>query len=188
MANTSVHKAPPSYKAVLSRFNAADDHLKGYFESLPALVKDYVYEVPIAYAFFKTERAHRRALHGGAVKIHRVDAFIAESVIYGWDMKRAEFESRFQAIFSAPISPAALVHVRYAEQVRDKVVHGKTPGQEEMRKALVAILEYATMLNGQVQNLAGFRPFGDMRGFKGRAVSLKADTSRLVLKGLGFPG
>ena len=55
-----------------------------------------------------------------------------------------------------------------------------------MREALVDVIEYAETLNAELKASAGFEPFGDLRGFKGRAKSLDDATSRLVLKGLGF--
>jgi len=42
----------------------------------------------------------------------------------------------------------------------------------DKRKAVVDILEYAEAFNAELQDIAGFRPFGSLKGFKGRAVSL----------------
>lgn len=50
------------------------------------------------------------------------------------------------------------------------------------------ILDYATGFNDFVYGIAGLRPFGQLKGFKGRAASLEKSTSRWVLRGVGFDG
>ena len=74
-----------------------------------------------------------------------------------------------------------------AEEIRDKVMHGKTTTDKEKREALASIIEYAERFNALVSGIAAFRPFGDLRGFKGRGQSLDKSTSRWLLKGMGFP-
>jgi hypothetical protein len=55
-----------------------------------------------------------------------------------------------------------------------------------MREAHIDVIEYAEALNEDIEEIAGFSPFGDLRGFKGRAEPLDNSTSRWLLKGLGF--
>ena len=42
-------------------------------------------------------------------------------------------------------------------------------------------------MNDWVYQAAGVRPFGDKRGFKGRAEALDKSTTRWILKGMGLP-
>ena len=76
--------------------------------------------------------------------------------------------------------------LREAEKVRDKIVHGKSINNPNMRDAIYDVLEYATLLNEHLEEKAGFKPFGDLRGFKGRGTPLDANTTRWLLKGMGF--
>ena len=55
-----------------------------------------------------------------------------------------------------------------------------------MRQAHVDIIEYAESVNIELQSVAGFEPFGDLRGFKGKVKSLEKGTTRWLLKGIGF--
>jgi len=55
-----------------------------------------------------------------------------------------------------------------------------------MREAIVDVFEYAWMFNKHVVRLAGFPPFGDLRGALAGKNRLPAQTSRWLMKGLGF--
>ncbi len=46
-------------------------------------------------------------------------------------------------------------------------MHGKEVTEKEKRQAIVDVIDYADDLNEFVKSIAGFRPFGDMRGYKG---------------------
>jgi len=76
--------------------------------------------------------------------------------------------------------------LRFAEGVRDKAVHGKVIVEADARTALVDVLDYAVELNKFVDGIAGFKPCGDMRGFKGAGQPLARATTRWLLKGLGL--
>jgi len=73
-----------------------------------------------------------------------------------------------------------------AQSTRDRVIHGKAVPAPTLRQAIVDVLEYAIGLNQEMERIAGFKPFGDLRGFKGRAKLIEKEPSRLLLKGLGF--
>lgn len=66
------------------------------------------------------------------------------------------------------------------------MVHGKAVTDTELRSAIADVLDYAVLFNADVDAAAGFKPFGDMRGFKGRADSLDKRTTKWVMRGLGF--
>ncbi len=56
----------------------------------------------------------------------------------------------------------------------------------DMRRAIHDVFEYAKAFNTVVDGLGQFKPFGDLRGFKGRGVNLDKKTTRLILKGIGL--
>jgi len=176
----------PSYKAVIKRYSSAPSEVRDYFTYLPALVQDYPYDVCLAYMFIRVERAQNMALYCGVVKLHAADATVASSVIERQHITRDSFLDLFENVFGQPLDPAVAKHLKFAEKVRDRTVHGKSVTDANFRKALVEILDYADSFNAAVSKRAGFKPFGDLRGFKGRATSLGKGTTRWLLKGLGF--
>lgn len=160
--------------------------MKTYFEHLPKLINAFPYEVCLAYMFLRVEEAQNRALYCGVVKLHQASSTMAEKAINCQHLTRDGFVKLYETVFGVPISPATLKQIREAEKIRDKVIHGKRVDDPSMREALVDVIEYAESLNTEIETIAGFEPFGDLRGFKGRAQSLEDTTSRWLLKGLGF--
>lgn len=92
----------------------------------------------------------------------------------------------FKHVFGKPIEGSVRGSLKEAEKVRDKVMHGKRPLDINIRMAIVQVLEFAQSYNKFVNDIAGFKPFGDLRGIKGRAAALDKSTTRWVLKGMGF--
>lgn len=174
------------YKAVLKKYDDCSLEVKSYFNSLPSLVDQSQYEVAIAYLFLMTERAQNRTIYGGVVKLHRANTKLAERVVNQQHLTRNGFHLLFKNIFGHDLPSETNAKIKKAEGVRDKVVHGKKVTDSQMRQAIADILEYAEAMNQEIQKSAGFKPFGDMRGYKGRAESLDTRTSRWLLKGLGF--
>lgn len=176
-----------SYKGLLKKFDGCSNEVKRHFEKLPYLIRDnYSYEISIAYLFLNTEKAQNRALYGGVVKIHKVNAEIAERAVNTQHLTRDGFRDLFKNIFGHELSSPVIAKLKEAESIRDKVVHGKKVSDSEMRKAICDILDYAESMNQEMYKQGNFKPFGDMRGFKGRAQSLEKAPSRWLLKGLGF--
>ena len=87
---------------------------------------------------------------------------------------------------SEPVKTTLSTKLSRAEKVRDRVIHGKQVDDNEKREAVLDILEFAEGFNVYVSSLAGFKPFGSLRGFKGRATPLDKSTTRWILKGMGF--
>ena len=58
---------------------------------------------------------------------------------------------------------------------------------KEAREGLTSVLDFATEFNDFVSSLAGFRPFGKLRGYKGRKKPLPKATTRWILRGMGIP-
>ena len=179
---------PPaaSYKAVLNVFNTCSDSVKWYFDQVPDLLPNYPYEVTLAYLFLRTERAQNRALYCGVVKLHRASGTVADAAVSAQYLTRDGFIDLYKNVFGHDLAKATRGKINKAEKVRDRVIHGKDVSDAEMREAIVDVFEYAEALNSDLSAAAGFKPFGDLRGFKGRGQPLDNSTTRWLLKGLGF--
>ena len=112
---------------------------------------------------------------------------MANKAISAQHLTRDGFLKLYKTVFGVPLSSATLQLIKTAEKVRDKVIYGKDVADPEMRKAHVDVIAYSEALNAELRIKARFEPFGDLRGFKGAAKSLTDETSRWLLKGLGFP-
>lgn len=178
--------AAASYKAVLAAHSAAPPQVSAYFETLPWLISNRDWEVALAYMFIRLERAQNMTLYCGAVKVHRANCTVARNIINVHHLTRDGFLQLFENVIGKPVPEPLIAQIRDAETIRDRVVHGKQVSAANMRNAIVDILEYAADLNVFVSTQAGFMPFSDLRGFKGRAASLDPRTTRWLLKGLGF--
>lgn len=179
----------PSYIALLKRYDSCSDDVKKYFDLLPPLVKDYPHSVSLAYMFFQTEKAQNRILYGGVVKLHHGNARTVESLVYTAHIKRESFLSLFKNVFDKELTQSIASKLKIAETTRDKLLHGKKVPEANLREAISDVLDYAEAMNAEVETLANFKPFGDMRGFKGRGGrdALDAKTTKWLMKGLGFP-
>lgn len=176
----------PSYRAVLNAHAGATPEVQQYFDQLPDLVRDFPWEVSLAYMFIRLETAHNMALYCGVVKLHRASTTIARNVVNAHHLTRDGFLKLFNNVFGLSIDDSIVQRIKRAEKIRDKVVHGKATTPSEMRNAVVDILEYARELNTFLHSKVGFKPFNQLRGFKGRAQPLDTKTTRWLMKGLGF--
>lgn len=173
-----------SYKAVIAHFRAAPDEIQTYFALLPKLIESFPWEVAIAYQFILVERGQNRALFGAAMKLHRADGQVAESTIEALHITRPSFLKHYEIIVGAPLPSATVGKLKFAEKVRDKTVHGKAVVDSDYRQAVVDVVDYAAELNEHIHGIAGFRPYGDMRGFIGARQSLDKRTTGWLMKGL----
>jgi hypothetical protein len=160
--------------------------VREYFEHVPRLVSDFPLEVSLAYVFSQVEQAHVMALYCGIVKLHRTSGELTWKAVHGHHMTRGGFRNKYEIIYGSAISKPTGNLVEYAEDVRDQVMHGKTASDASKRNAIAHVLSYAEALNVETVALKGPKPFGGLRGFKGRGKSLDKGTSRWVLKGMGF--
>lgn len=177
----------PTYIALTKFYEARTEEVRGYFEYLPKIIGNSIpYEVSIAYVFLKMEQAQNRALYGGVVKLHRADSKFAARIMNYQHLTRDGFQIIFKNVFGHALSKEAANKIIEAEKVRDKVIHGKSVADNDLREAIADVLEYAELFNEDVNNKAGFKPFGSMKGFKGRAEPLDVRTTKWLMRGLGF--
>lgn len=177
---------PKTYKDVLKKFNELPQEIKDYFSPVSDLISKYPLEISLAYLFSKVELAQNMTVYCGIVKLHQAHAEVTRSVLNSQHITRKGFQIYFNAIFEKNITKEIDELIKKAEKIRDKLMHGKDVYQEEYREAIVNIFEYAKEFNMFVKTLAGFQPFGPLRGFKGRAEPLDKSTTRWLLKGMGF--
>ena len=178
--------AVKSVRGLLNRYKAAPAGVREYFRHLPGLVRDYPLSVCLSYVFAQVELAHNMTLYCGVVKLHQADATLTRAALHKQRMSRREFRDKFKTVFGKPPPKRIWGRLTEAERVRDNVMHGKTSSDHDKRNAIAAVLEYADDFNQFVYRLAEFRPFGDLRGFKGRGASLEPKTTRWILKGMGL--
>jgi hypothetical protein len=178
---------PKNYKQVLKHHNEQPTEIQKYFEHVPKLLSaDMPYDIALAYLFSRVEMAHRRALYCGIVKIYSANSELTDAIIRKEYLTREGFKILFKAVFSEEFPDSLAEAITHAEEMRDTGMHGRETTESEMRRAIHDVYEYAKTFNGLVEGIAGFKPFGDLRGFKGRAENLDKATTRLMLKGLGF--
>jgi hypothetical protein len=170
-------------------FDGFDEDIKAYFWEFRALVEsDFSLQVILAYSFFRLEQGQRTALFCGARKLHKTDSDLTWKAIDGHHMSRENFQRFFETIFGVAIPTDIQDVIKPAENIRDKLMHGRGLDEGEIREAICRVLHYADRINELLDSSsAGFRPFvGDLRGFVGRLEALDKSTSRWILKGMGF--
>ena len=178
---------PKTWKGVVGVYSACPKEVQSYFEYFPDLAEDYPWEVALSYLFGRVELAHNMAIYCGIVKLHKGNAELTRKAVESHHLTRDGFRTFFAAIYGKPIDAKISQLIEEAEAIRDKVLHGKSASQEELRRSVVRVLEYAVQFNAFVHAIAGIKPFNDLRGFKGRAVSHDKSTTRWLLKGMGLP-
>jgi len=176
-----------SKPGLLNRFHNAPKPVRDYFTHLPGLVESFPLDVALSYVFGQVELAQNMTLYCGIVKLHKADGPLTRSAIDAHHMTRKEFREKFAVVFGSPIPDLVSSTLGKAEGVRDRVMHGKGASNADKRNAVANVIDYAEKLNDHVNGIARFRPFGDLRGFKGAAKALDKSTTRWVLKGMGFP-
>ena len=80
-------------------------------------------------------------------------------------------------MFGQEFPPALVTLIEHAEEMRDTGMHGRESTEPDMRQAIHDVFDYANRFNALVNGLAGFEPFGDLRGFKGRGENLDKATT-----------
>jgi len=178
---------PANYKQVLSHFNAKPNEVRDYFLPFPKLLQDYPLDVAVSYVFSRVEVAKHSTIYCGIVKLHWTDSSLTSELVDIDHMSRGRFRDLFKMVFGKPLDGNLWEKLQEAEYVRDKIAHGKQWTTAQARKALIDIFDFAEGFNVFVYELAGFKSFGDLRGFKGRKESLSKETTRWVLKGMGIP-
>lgn len=171
--------------------------IKNYLSSLPAELQEHVVhldglldgfppEISLSFLFSKIETAHNMIVYCAIVKKHVASSTLARKAVDGHHMTREGFREKYSLIMGKDFPKDLKNKIAVSEAVRDKILHGKSVAQGEVRAAILSALEYIQGLNEEVHSRAAFKPFGRLKGFKGRATSLDDNTTRWMLKGMGF--
>ena len=176
-----------NYKQVLAQFNGKSKDIIGYFPEFRKLAVGYSWDVSLSYVFSRIEKAKHMTIYCGIVKLHWTNSALTKELIDKDHMSRSRFRELFKTVYGDSMNAALMDKLSGAEAIRDKVVHGKSWSDEQARTALIEIFDFAEGLNELTHKIAGFKIFGDLRGFKGRKESLSRDTTRWVLRGMGIP-
>lgn len=168
------------------RFNISTPEVQDYFKHLPKLLDNFPLDISIGYLFSCIEMAQNLTLYCGVVKLHHGEITLTWQAIDNQHITRDKFRDYFKIIFGKEIDQNAISKIKNAEKTRDKIMHGKPSSYNEQKQAIIDIIDYAEAFNILVQKYSGFKPFGNLRGFKGRGISLDKSTTRWILKGMGF--
>lgn len=172
-----------SRAGVRRKIEHAPEKVRAYFRHAPELLDGkYPYEVIIA----RLELAHNMTVYCGIVKLHRGDSEVTRNVLNAHHMTRAEFKRIFEDVYGKALKKEIACKLDFAERIRDKTMHGKDVKDSEYREAIVTVVGYAEAFNNFMFELAGFQPFGNLQGFKGRGEALDKKTTRWILKGMGM--
>lgn len=177
-------KIPRTYTGIIARFKKAPPEIQEYFFPSIELIEKYPWQVTIAYMFSCIEMAQNMALYCGVVKLHRAHSEVAWSAINSLHISRQMYRDLYKTVFGKPIKKEIIEKITQAEKIRDKVMHGKNVSQADSRTAVYRLIEYSELFNDFTFQLAGFKPLGNLKGFKGRAVPLNKSTTRWLLKGM----
>lgn len=145
------------------------------------------WQTVLAYVYFNLESGQRLALYVGAVKKYKVSTAVAWDAIDGAHINREHFQKYYESIFGKQIDKPILAKLKIAANARNKVVHGQGASTASMREAVGAALDYCELLDGEVNKLVKFPPLKSLKGFVGAMKLRDKPTSRLIMKGLGFP-
>lgn len=179
---------PSNWRGVVNYYKSLDQRIQDYFSHLPGLAENYPWDVCISYLFAKVELAQNMAIYCSAVKLHRVHTQIAYAAIENHHMTRDGFRELLKTVTGRKVPQTVIDKISAAETVRDRLLHGKRVTEQAKRQAVIDLLDYASNLNQHMHDSHGIRPFGKLKGFKGRSKPLDKSTSRWVLKGMGLTG
>ena len=175
------------HKTLLKRFHEHDDEVVSYFDPCAELLaSEYRYQVVISYMFSRIEIAHLEALYFGVVKLHNVDRKLASMAIDKYDLTRKDFRAKLEQIYGYQIPQALREKIESAENVRDRILHGKKIMKSEMAHAILDTMDYFDGLNDLLYDNSEIWLAGDRTGFKGRAASHSKATSNWILRGMGL--
>ncbi len=179
---------PPTWRGVRNRLLDSPPDVQSYFHPVEDLIEYYPWEVSLSYLFSRVERAHVMALYCGVVKIHRTDNQLAKSAVDRFENRREEFLKLFENIYGKKIPKVLIDKLEKAQNIRNRVLHGKKVKDKDFRLAIVAIIEYASGFNQHCRRIQGIPTFvRSLQGFTGATSPLDKSTSRWVLKGIGLP-
>lgn len=174
-------------RTVIKKFKEHRPEVIAYFDPcLKLLENNYDYDVVVSYMFSKLENAHREILYYGIVVLHDVSTKLAFKAIDTHDLTRKDFKEKFSHVYGFNIPSSLSKKIKSAEDVRDRILHGKSPETGKRAQSILDVLYYFDGLDCKVYDKVNIWIAGDRRGIKGAKAPLSDATSRWVLIGMGF--
>lgn len=178
---------PKSYKGLKTIFDGLDPDVKTYLGKLgPLLADGKNYEIALAYCFMKLEEGHHRALKCGLVRIHECASEKVDSELEKQHFTAEKYSAVFKNVFAKSIPADAKSNLLKAQDIRNKLIHGKTTTDPKRREAIFYALEYMRVLGEFVKAETQKNPYGDLRGLAGKRKLLPAKSTIWMLKGFGL--
>ncbi|MCC5969315.1 MAG: hypothetical protein JJU15_05160 [Pararhodobacter sp.] len=178
---------PKSYKGLKDIYDGMDQDVRVYLSKLePLLANGNNYEIALAYCFMKLEEGHHRALKCGLVRIHECDSKKVDTELEKQHFTSEKYATIFKNVFSSGIPIQAKDHLSKAQDIRNKIIHGKNTTNPKRREAIYHSIEYMKLLGAFVKEKTQKNPYGDLRGLKGRKALLPAKSTIWMLKGFGL--
>ena len=179
-----------SRRGLRNLYDSLPVEVRGFFAEIPGLLDSKAsFDIILAYVFFRMEQGQHQTLYCGARKLHKTESSLTWQALNVHHMTRDSFLDMFKTIFGFTVDATTMKCIAKAENIRDRVMHGKRVSDADGREAISRVLQYAHRMNYLIadQKHVGFRPFvHDLRGFTGRLESLDKSTTRWILKGMGF--
>ncbi|KEO53492.1 hypothetical protein [Thioclava pacifica] len=178
---------PKSYKGLKAIYDGLDGDVKNYLGKLEPLLADGKnYEIALAYCFMKLEEGHHRALKCGLIRIHDCASEKVDSELQKQHFTAEKYAAVFKNIFSKGIPADAKSNLTKAQDIRNKLIHGKKTTDPTRREAIYYALQYMSDLGEFVKQETGKNPYGDLRGLAGKKKLLPAKSTIWMLKGFGL--
>jgi len=178
---------PKSYKGLKAIYDGLNPDVKGYLSKLDPLLGDGTnHEIALAYCFMKLEEGHHRALKCGLVRVHECDSAKVDSELQKQHFTAETYAAVFKNVISKNIPAAAKGNLAKAQDIRNKLIHGKTTTDPKRREAIYYAIQYMNELGEFVRVETGKNPYGDLRGLAGKKKLLPAKSTIWMLKGFGL--
>lgn len=190
-STTSVPKIK-SIPGLRNFYAACTPEVQEYFEHVPKLLEEFPMNVCLSYAFSLMEMGSIMALYAGAVKVHNVDTELARKAVEKEHISSEDWPRMYKAIFNVDPPRAAGKDLSEARDTRNLILHGRakvlsqTEVNRRVRQAIACVLHCAEEINDQLEDRFQLKPFGTLAGFASPYPRLEKETSKLVLRGMGF--
>lgn len=180
---------PKSYRGLKAVYDGLDLDVKNYLSKLEPFLDDGKnYEIALAYCFMKLEEGHHRALKCGLVRIYDCASAKVDTELEKQHFTVETYASVFKNVFAKSIPDTAKENLSKAQEIRNKLIHGKTTTDPKRREAIYYALEYMSELGEFVKSQTGKNPYGDLRGLAGKKKLLSDKSTIWMLKGFGLGG
>jgi len=178
---------PKSNKGLKDVYDGVDQDVRYYLNKLePLLDNGNNYEIAVSYCLTKLEEGHYRSLKCGLVRIHECDSKTVDTELDKHHFTAETYAMAFKNVFSSSIPTQATVHLAKAQEIRNRIIHGKNTTNPKRREAIYHVIEYMRIIGALVEEKTATNPYGDLRGLKGRKTLLSSKSSIQILKGLGL--